>query len=200
MRNVIAVSCLAALIVMTPGLARAQKPAKPYSVKTTGVGAAVVGAVGTCSNCFSISVEKDTDDSGVMTATMDLFLLGNDGTLVSFSGSIPPLLVTTPSKDSLSIFLRLGYDVPCISGPCFGAISVSFTKNKTYRYRREGSEHGVCANGVHIEDKFKQDIEGADVTGSIAGGPFASGGGQLSTFVGDPSIASQDGPAPCVLQ
>jgi hypothetical protein len=200
-------------ILIVPAALRAEKPAKPYNVRTTGVGASVTvpvvtvdpdGTINTCGNCFTISVEQDTDEAGVITTTMDLFLQGY-GTQINFSGSNPYLFVTVPSKDSLSLsfypyLLTDAYGSPACSGSLCGTLfSLSFTKNKAYSFRREGSEHGVCANGVRIEDTFKQTFNGADVTGLLAGAPFFFTAGQLSTFRGDPALSKDAGATPCVL-
>lgn len=196
-----AISTLVTLaFLLVPAIVGAEKPAKPYNLRTTGVGAALTAAVGDCSNCFSISVEQDTDEAGTTTTTMDLFFQFGD-TIINFDGTIPNNIVT-PSKDALSLFFRPAFDLPagaCTGGLCGQSFSLSFTKNKLYSFRRVGSEHGVCANGVHIEDTFKRTFEGADVTGVIAGASFSGTAGQLSTFRGDPALTTEAGATPCVL-
>jgi hypothetical protein len=193
MRKVFSALVMIAILIV-PAALRAEKPAKPYNVRMTGVGAAFTAD---CGQCFSISVEQATDEAGVITTTMDLSFQTADRQIV-FNGSIPNFLVI-PSKDALSLFVSFYY-LPgaCIWGVC-NDFSLTFTKNKTYSFRREGSEHGVCANGVRIEDTFKQTFNGADVTGVVPGASFFSTAGQLSTFRGDPALSKDAGATPCVL-
>jgi hypothetical protein len=194
-RRKIVATFLTIAVLIVPTALRAEKPAKPYNVRMTGVGAALNAADGS----FRISIERDTPEGGATTTTMDLFFLSSD-TEIHFSGTIPNYLVT-PSKDALSLFFRPSVDFPdaCFGSSCGQFFSLSFTKNKTYRFERVGSEHGVCANGVRIEDTFKQTFDGADVTGLLAGASFFSTAGQLSTFRGDPALSKDAGATPCVL-
>lgn len=193
-------------VVVAPAVAHAEKP---FRVNSTGVGASLEVPVNGCTNCFKISVEQDTVETGpkttTTTTTMDLFFLSGD-TLIDFSGSFSNANVTVVGKEghALSIYFRPSYDFPgsCSGSLCSTFFSLSFTWNHAYSFRREGSEHGFCANGTsitHIEDKFKQTFESADVAGVIADAPFFSSTGQLSTFRGDPDLTTKGGAAPCVL-
>lgn len=199
------VVCFALAILVVPAVALAGK-AKPYNVKVTGVGAAltVLPVAGCGSNCLqiSLSVEQDTDATGVITTTLELTFFSSTTTIISPGPiSIANSNIILGKEGALGVFLTSSD----LSGICSGScqfFSLSFTKNNAYKFRRVGSEHGVCTNGLvltHIEDTFKQTFEGADANGVIAGAPFFSSAGQLSTLRGDPALETEAGAAPCVL-
>ena len=189
-------------VVVAPAVAHAEKP---FRINSTGVGASLGTSVGLTAS-LSIAVEQVTDQTGLPTTSLELHFndtadqnFGGKGTMDCFNASFPVYLdpVSQSKKgetlriDFLSASLPFLSSGLCIcTGPaCSSSISLTFTRGKhTYRFSREGSEHGVLADGTHIEDTFKETFVGADVTGTLFGLPLLSGGGQLATFRGDPGL------------